>query len=223
MHILGKFHWYWICSSRVLIFRCFCTSRSCHFRLLLGVFWLELLKMLSVLFRIFTSDDMQDFQDDASDMLWIILKYYGWNCAKKLIFWLNLRGFLFTPSDTLWVTPKDFSKWKTLLRYILVVSFIRIVYVIVKLKIFKVFCIDSASMKLPILGGFGALTSPNIVPSCWNVDQWLPPIRQILLEKSFKILHFGLYGTCPKFTILVYFGVKFTARKPKILLKTKIS
>ena len=76
----------------------------------MGVFWLELPKMLSILFEILTSDDMQD---DASDMLWFLLKFYGWKWAKKFIFWLILKGFLFMLSDTLWVTPQDFVGWKT--------------------------------------------------------------------------------------------------------------
>ena len=117
-------------------------------------FWAELPKILSTLFEILTSDDMQD---DASDMLRFLLKYYDWNWTKKLIFWLILRGFLYISSDTLWVTPQDFAKLKTLLRYIFVVSFISITYVVLKLKIFKVFWINSASMQWFFLSVFGLL------------------------------------------------------------------
>ena len=61
----------------------------------------------------------------------------AWNLTKKLVFWLILRGFLFMPSEifvyTLWVTLKDFAKWKTLLWYILLSKFINIAaYVLVK-------------------------------------------------------------------------------------------
>ena len=42
-------------------------------------------------------------------------------------------------------------------------------------------------------------------------------------EKSFNILSFGSNGTHPKFTALVLFGVQFTTRKPKILIKIKTS
>ena len=96
-------------------------------------------------------------------MLQFLLKYYGWNWAKKLIFWIISRGFLFMPSDTVRVTPKYFAKRKTLLRYTFMLSFIRIAYVIVKFKIFfkKVFCIDWTSMKLPLLGGFLGSYSPK--------------------------------------------------------------
>ena len=44
-----------------------------------------------------------------------------------------------------------------------------------------------------------------------------------MLEKSFKILKFGSNGIHWKITVLVHFGAPFTAGKPKILLKIKIS
>ena len=53
----------------------------------------------------------------------------GQNWAKKLIFWLVLWIFLFTPSQTYELHPKILPNWKTLLRYIYVVSFISIAYV----------------------------------------------------------------------------------------------
>ena len=52
----------------------FLTSRNCHLKLLLGAFFIKLPKILSILFEILTSDDMQD---DASDMIRFLLKYYG--------------------------------------------------------------------------------------------------------------------------------------------------
>ena len=52
--------------------------------------------------------------------------------------------------------PQDFAKWKALLRYMFVVSFISLAFVIVKLKFSKVFCITSESMKgAPFFGGVG--------------------------------------------------------------------
>ena len=113
-------------------------------------------------------------------------------------FWLILWVFLFMLSYSLWVTPKDFAKWKILLKYIPVVSVISIAFVVVKLSIFKVFCINSASMKWLLLG---ALAPPNIVQPCWNFDQRLSPVRQTQCLKNPSI-----------FWILA-----------KILLKTKIS
>ena len=44
-----------------------------------------------------------------------------------------------------------------------------------------------------------------------------------MFENYFKILNFSSNGTHPKFTVLVHFGAQFTAVKPKILLKTKLS
>ena len=82
--------------------------------------------------------------------------------GQKLIFWLILRVFLFTLSYTLGDTPHNFVKWKTLFRCTTVVSFTSIVYVVVKFEVLEVFCVDSVSMKWPILGIFWALT-PQIL------------------------------------------------------------
>ena len=75
----------------------------------------------------------------------------------------------------------------------------------------------------PFWGFLFSVTPPNIVRSCWNFYQRLSPIKQTPFEKFFKILHFGSNRTRTKFTVLVPFGAHFTAGKPKILLKTKIS
>ena len=44
----------------------------------------------------------------------------------------------------------------------------------------------------------------------------------IVFEKLVKNLNFCSNGTHTKLTVLVHFGVQFTAGKPNILLKTKI-
>ena len=44
-----------------------------------------------------------------------------------------------------------------------------------------------------------------------------------VFEKSFKIFNFGPNGMHLKFTVLINFGAKVTARKPKLLLKTKVA
>ena len=62
----------------------------------------------------------------------------------------HFESFLFMPSYTLLYTPEDFAKWNTLLRYISVVTFIRIACVVVKLK---VFCIESG-WNSPSFGDF---------------------------------------------------------------------
>ena len=47
--------------------------------------------------------------------------------------------------------------------------------------------------------------------------------KNIVFGKSFKILNFGSNGMQLRFTVLVHFGAQFTDRKPKLLLKPKIS
>ena len=105
---------------------------------------------------------------------------------KTLVVWLMLRVYLFTSLYSLWNKHQDFAKWKNLLRYISLVSFITIAYVVVKLKIFKAFCIDSVSIKWFILGIFWALTFPNIVWSCWNFGHRYSVIRGRLRSENQK-------------------------------------
>ena len=149
----------------------------------------------------------------------VLRNYLNW--AWKLIFWLTLRVFLFMLSYTIWDTHQDFAKWKPLLRWISVVRFISIAYVVVKLKFFQLF----AWIRYPWYGSLWAFTPPqNIVWSCWKL--WPSVVsdkKNSVFEKSFKILNFGSNGMQQKFTVLVHFGAQFTAGKPKILLKPKIS
>ena len=51
----------------------------------------------------------------------------------EVILWFSL----FIPSYILWSTPQDLTKWINVLRYISVISFISIGYVVVKLEKFK--------------------------------------------------------------------------------------
>ena len=134
------------------------------------VFWPELLKMLSILFEILTSDNKQN---DASDLLLFfteVLRNVP-NWAKKLIFDSFWEVFFMLIECNLWVMPLDFANWKTLLRYISVVSFVSIAFMIGKLKVFKVFRIDSASMKWPLFRVFWVLIPRNIAWFCWNFYQ----------------------------------------------------
>ena len=50
------------------------------------------------------------------------------------------------------------------------VSFIFIAFLVVKLKNLKYFCGDGASMKWLIFERFWALTPPNVVRLCWNLN-----------------------------------------------------
>ena len=121
----------------------------------LVVFSPELPKM-SILFKMLTSVDMQN---NPSNLLQFLLKYKEIvkTSSKSWFFGSFWEFSLCFSSYTLWVTPQHFGKWKTLLRYISVVSFISIGFVFGKLKIFKAFGNDSASIKWSLLGGFWAL------------------------------------------------------------------
>ena len=108
--------------------------------------------------------------------------------GQKAVFLRNLSVFLFMPSYTLWVTPQDFAKWNTLLRYIFVVRFISVAFVVVKLKIFKVFRIDSAFIKWPLLKGFGPLLPQTLFNLAESLTRCSVPIRKAqCLKNSSKL------------------------------------
>ena len=136
-----------------------------------------------------------------------------------MIFWLILRGFWFTPSYALWVTPQSSAKLNVLWRYIIVVSFISVAFVVVKLYIFK--C--SASINWPLLRSFWALSLANVTRVCSNFNQrYVFHMTKTVSEQSFKIRCLSRNKTYPKLIILVHFWTQFTPRKPKISPKTKI-
>ena len=112
--------------------------------------------------EIFTSDAMQS---NESDMWWFVLNFKekGQNSAKKLIFWVIFRDFLFTPSYALWVTPQFLVISKVSLRYIIIISFISIAFVVVKLCVFKCFQSSRKYNFWLLLGGFSSITPPNDV------------------------------------------------------------
>ena len=147
-------------------------------------FWPELPKMFSILFENLNSDDMQD---DASDMPRLLLKYWEMvEIGLQTDILAHFESFFVyaLPLYTLWDTLQDFAKWKTLLRYISVVSFISIAYAVVKFKILKVFFIASVSIKWPLFGLFWALTPSNIVWSGWNFKHRYSPIRKTQCLKN---------------------------------------
>ena len=73
------------------------------------------------------------------------------------------------------------------------------------------------------LGFFLAL----YLPKYWSILlKWSDVVLKItntVFQKSFRLFNFGSNGKHPNFTVLVHFGAQFTARKPKILLKIRIS
>ena len=115
--------------------------------------------------------------------------------GQKTDFLGHFESFLFTLSYTLWVKPQDFAKWKTL-RYKFVVDFISIDYVVVTLKIFKVFRNNWASLKGPL---FGVFFDPYFLRYCSILMKFWPEVvsnkTNILLKKSFKILYSDLNET----------------------------
>ena len=151
---------------------------------------------------------------------WSIKK---WSELRQKYFWFILWAFLFMSSCTLWVTLQDFAKWKTL-RYIFVISFISIAFGGGEIKIFQTF-LDWFSIHETLSWVFWALSPQNIVQFCWNFDQRWSPIS-VWKDSVWKILQnfeFNSNGRHRKFTVLFHFGAQFTAGKPKILLKTKVS
>ena len=65
------------------------------------------------------------------------------------------------------------------------------------------------------------------LPKYWSILlKWSDVVLKItntVFQKSFRLFNFGSNGKHPNFTVLVHFGAQFTARKPKILLKIRIS
>ena len=99
----------------------------------------------------------------------------GRNWVKKLIFRFILM-------------PQDFGKWKNILRYISVISFISIAFAVLKLKTFRVFRIDSASIKGSLFKGFWVLLSQILFNFAEILTRGSLPIRQTqCLKKLSKI------------------------------------
>ena len=99
----------------------------------------QLCQFCLVLFGILNIDDSKMMHQICYGFYWSIKNGQNWFFVYTL-FWCNPMNY----------TPR-FCQMKDLLKiYISVVSFISIAYVFVKLKIFKVSCIDSASMKWPL-------------------------------------------------------------------------
>ena len=148
-----------------------------------------------------TSDDKQD---DASVMLQFFeVLRNGLNWAKKLIFWLILRVFLFMLLYTPWDTPHDFA------------------------LISARFCTPSFLYWFSIheMAPFWDFSGPNFSKYCLILLTFWPVSNKkiTVFKKSLKILNFGSNGMQLNFIVSVLFGAQFTAGKPKTFLKTKIS
>ena len=96
-----------------LSFKCFRTSGNCHFRLLLGGFFIRTAQKQPTFL---TGDDKQD---DVSDMLQFFeVLRYGRNWAKKLTFLLILSQTFFVLIQQPWNAP-SFGIFGPLLSHIL--------------------------------------------------------------------------------------------------------
>ena len=145
------------------------------------------------------------------------------NCSFVWFFGVFVYAFLHPMNYT-----TRFSQMKDLLGYIFMVSSTSIAYVVLKLNIFKVSCIDSASIKWPLFGIFWLLI-PQLLFDLDEIEIWnfFKNLRQsnktnTSFEKSFNILKFGSNVTHWKFTVLVHFATQSTAGKPKLCLKPKV-
>ena len=109
--------------------------------------------------------------------------------------------FVYTFLRSVSYAPR-FAKWKILFRYISVISFFRIAFVVVKLKIFQVFHIDSPSMKWPLFskgrggrGGGGRGFEPLLL-------QILLDFAEIFNRGSLSVQETHCLKNSPKFWIL---------------------
>ena len=103
-----------------------------------------------------------------------------------------------------------FSKWKVSWRYIIMVSFIGVAFVIAKLSIFKCFHGSATSMKWHFLRGFWALTPPNIARFCWNFYQrYYSRIHKQCLKNFGKIQIFTEMGDTQSFQVWSNFDPLF--------------
>ena len=126
-----------------------------------------------------------------------------------MIFWPILRGFWFTPSYALWVTPQSSATLNVLQRYIIMVSFISVAFVIVKLEIFK--CFRGNAFLLQIWLEFIEISTKDT-----------SFIRQKVSEQSFKIKCLSGIEKYPKLIVLVHFWAQFSPKKTKLFSRNYI-
>ena len=132
VHIWHKFHLCLICSSGVLKFQMFSYQLKVQFQAASGrSFGCNPLKCGQIHLKFWPV--MQcNIMHQACDSFYFVLRK-SWNCAKKTIFWLILRGFWFTTFYALWATPQFLAKLNTLWRYIIVARFISVAFAVVRL------------------------------------------------------------------------------------------
>ena len=132
VHIWHKFHLCLICSSRVLKFQMFSYQLKVQFQPASGrSFGCSPLKCGQIHLKFWPVMQCNIMHQTCDNFHFILKK--AWNWSRKTIFWLILRGFWFTTFYVLWVTPQSLAKLNTLWRYIIVVRFISVAFVVVEL------------------------------------------------------------------------------------------
>ena len=151
--------------AKLWIFKCYCRNRKVDFRVLLGGFW-GVTPPNTV--RFFWNLDQSCSAKQSiicNSVFYIVLKIPG-NGTEKQFFGFFSEVFLTIPSYALWFMPQFSGKWKVSWWYIMVINFIRIAFVVPKLWILKCFCGNAAALKWVFLGGFLALSPPNLTWIC---------------------------------------------------------
>ena len=167
VHVWAKFHVCLISSSGVFKFQMFSKKQKVWFYAAFGMFF----QHNPPKFGQVASKYLPVLQHRAMNQICDGLYRKGLKWAKKLTFWAIFRPFSFTPSYALWVTPKFSASWKVLLRYIILISFIIIPFLVLKLETFKCFRRSRKSNFWLLLSGFSTITPPNEVGFVQNLDQ----------------------------------------------------
>ena len=151
-------------------FKWFRSSRKYHFKLPLGGFLaITPLKCSQILLKFWPVMQCKVMHDIGHGFYCTIKKWS--KLGKKTDFLTQFCRFLVSPSYALSFRPQSSAKLKVLWRYIIVVSFISIAFVVAKLWVFKGFRSSKNYHCRLLLGVFLAITPPNAVRFFWNFEQ----------------------------------------------------
>ena len=139
VHIWAKFHLRLTCSSRVFKFQMLSKHQKVWFQAGFGWLFVHNSPKFGQICLKYSPVIQWNVMHQICHAFHCTIKKWSKLSQKKLIFWLFLKGFQVTPSYAQWVTLEFLGKWKVSWRYIILVSFISITFVVVKLCIFKGF------------------------------------------------------------------------------------
>ena len=170
LHILGKFWCYQIVVLGIWIFKCFRTSRNCHFRLFWGNFLARISQNVVSFFEILNSDE--------SIKKWSHL-------VKKIDFFAHFVSFcfiyaLFYPM----IFAPRFYQMKCVIKIYVYGKFHQHSICGWEVENFQHFSYWLSRHEMAPFGFVWTLTPQNIVQSCWNFDQWYSQIRQTQCLKN---------------------------------------